>query len=331
MKKVRAVMFVLCILLLLSIAASCMPVEEEKPFVSGLGTTINAYQEYGGWVYYIDYPSCNLYRVKSNGEKKTVIIDEPVHSFVIYENKIFYTNWKFYVYTSDLDGSNDKKLYSINEELLADGTIRAQKMQIVDGWIYALCYGELYKFKTDGSDRTIIKLEAFEDFYIEEDKMYYYSIPLKAKEYPKWQIEEDENNSQPLLQEYAKKVDYDDNWVYYISPDDSYIYKVSLDGREKYQIAQCNATYIKVIGDWIYYEQYTKGKGLYTDIYIIRKDGSENTFIKNDIISFHGIFDNWFLCYGVNEISAIYFGEASETEELTYDIISGWPNTTIYE
>lgn len=108
MKKFSVVMFVLCVLLLLSIAASCTPVEDEKPFVSRLGTTINVYQEHGGWIYYIDYANmANLYRVKSNGEKRTLIIDDPIHSFIIDEDKIYYTNWEYYVYTSNLDGSND--------------------------------------------------------------------------------------------------------------------------------------------------------------------------------------------------------------------------------
>jgi len=336
MKK-RIILLSLTIMLLITLAVSCAPAEAPNAqYVSGLGSTINAYQEYKGWVYYIDYNTFNLYKAKLDGEKRTLIINDPVYSFIIYEDRIFYTNYQYYLYSANIDGSDDRKLYSLNEELLADGTIRAEKMQIVNGWIYTLLYGEMYKFKTDGSEKTVIKYAIFEDFCIEGDKIYHYSRPLndKGARPQLWQMITDGTQDQQLTQESVSAIDYDENWIYYIDAGNDDIYKVSYDGNEKYKIIECNGRYIKVLGDWIFYEQYGEKNGIYKGLnrglYKIKKDGSENTYITDDLISFYGIFDQWFLCYG-NEICAIKFGESSETAQFTYDIISEWPYTTIYD
>lgn len=332
MNKIRFIILILSIMILISMAGSCTPAEDEEPLLSGLGITFNVHQEYGGWIYFIDYnTTANLYRVKSNGEKRTLIIDEPIYSFVIYEDRIFYINNQFYLYSSHLDGSEDKMFYSLNKDHLVNDPVRARKLQIENDWIYILNGLKFYKIKTDGTDRKYILTEkdyantcAFiQDFCIESDNIYYLTRLMRKGEDGRqlWQMNTDGTKEQKLMQEASYAIDYDDTWIYFADNDG--IFKSSFDGNEKHKIADCSASYIKVMGDWIYYRQNI-------DIYKIRTDGTENTFIATNPAEYFSIFDQWFLCYG-NELSAIKLDKPSETEELTYDIISKSPKTTIYD
>lgn len=118
------------------------------------------------------------------------------------------------------------------------------------------------------------------------------------------------------------------NWVYYTDTDDGDIYTVSFYGTEGQRIVERDGgMFLKVIGDWVYYENYGDKPGIYK----VKKDGSESKLITDTKASFFDIWGNWLLCLGPDGISAIRVSESEETDEIIKEIMSDWPSVEFYE
>jgi len=172
------------------------------------------------------------------------------------------------------------------------------------------------------------------DYCIEGDKIYYLRMQNEQETGVQlWRMETDGTQQVKLMQEVACAIDYDENWIYYIDADNYDIYKASTNGSDTQKIIECDGgDFIKVLGEWIYYSEDGQNAGIYR----MKKDGSNNTLIADnsgtdDSKTLYSIFDQWLLSFSLKGISAIKFGNSSKTHNLTYDIISEWPYTEIYE
>lgn len=110
----------------------------------------------GNEVYYIRESAYDskIYKTKLNSGSSTLVIDEDVYKFNIFNNKLYYIDFNEHkLYRSNLDGSN-KTL------ILQD---KVSGINVTDGWVYYSNESDgnkLYKIKTDGTYNTKLNDEA---------------------------------------------------------------------------------------------------------------------------------------------------------------------------
>lgn len=322
MNRIKKIMYFLIITILLFSTISCSNSQADYISNTRLGLIINSFQEYDGWVYYLE--DGNLYRTKPDGNEKTQICNDIIYSFEVYENRIYYINGNdFYGYSIKIDGS-DKKVILTNYE-----ATKISKMDFIDDWIYLIPLGgSLCKIKTDGTGFTRLD-DRIIDINIDREWIYYfYMVPEEVWVYQLWRMHTDGTQKQQLMQTTSHYIDYQCEWIYYVGEETKSIYKVGFDGKEKHKIIECgNGTEIKVIGDWLFYHDPEESPGIYK----IKTDGSEHTKIADETsINFIDIWDNWLICSG-DKISIIRVSDLYDTDEIIMEIISDWPNVKIYE
>jgi len=296
---------------------------------SGLGIN-SMFQKHDGWVYYADYAAGGLWRVRENGEDRVLICDDERIFFEIYEDRIFFITGNEGILCSMRTDGSERKVILDSE----DNEISVFKFEVEDGWLYALThYYKLLKIKTDGSE--LIELDHIADwsmdFCIDGDWIYYCAHPETEHIAITrlYRMQKDGSERQRLMKAISNTIDYADNQIYYIDIEDSNIYAVHFYGAKERKIAECDGGYfLKVIGEWVYFED----RGDKPGIYKVRRDGRQRSLITKNIDAFsYDVWDNWLLCYGLESVCAIKVSETEDTDELIKEIISDWPNVEIYE
>ena len=330
----RIVLLIIAVLLVMTTLGSCTTKEEKK--TSDLGLWANNFVEYEGWVYYSEWDSGDLYKIKPSGEDKTRVGDIKTYYFRIYENRIFC-----------IDAKDGKKgmLYSTNMEgsdiIFLHG---AEKFYIVDGWVYSLMWHMvIYKARLDGTERTVLGLgnEPCNDFYIDGEWIYFSIWKPIDKEwgYVLYKMHMDGTQRTQVMQEVGLTIDYDDEWFYYLdsagidlySMERQSIYKISLNSEKKEKITDCKSPlrgFHKVIGDWLYYEDYDDEDGFYK----VKTDNGERVKIADFSyrISGVGIWGNWMVyqCMDLDNefytkyIQMVRISDSEKTDELIDIIIN---------
>lgn len=321
----RIVILFLTVVLLISFTASCTP-EDDGVKNSGLGLSFSSFQKLDGWIYYVDYATGKLWRVSNNGDERMQICDDPTLYFVVHEDRVFYATGIGILSSIKTDG-NDKEIV-LNS---ANGVIGVRKLDIADGWIYGIDYNSyFYKTKKHGSDEIWLD-KNIHDFCIDGEWIYYTKecSDNEMEGFQLWRMRADGEQKQQLMEEASYLIDYSENCIYYKNMDDGDIYKVPYFETEKQRVIESDGGhFLKVIGEWIYYQNTGDSPGIYK----VKKDGSECTLITNDTKAiFFFVWDNWLMCLGDDSINAIRISESEETDEIIKDILSGWPNTEIYE
>lgn len=141
--------------------------------------------EYDDWIYYIDYLSRNVYRMKLDGTGKTKVYNSETYQFKIENDFIYCLN--------ACDENNDSKLYRIN----LDGTNKTKitdnkykNFDISNGWIYYNGY-QLGKMKLDGSEDMCIRHEGFEGtIWVTGNWIYFRSVNEHDHEILRQKIEQ---------------------------------------------------------------------------------------------------------------------------------------------
>ncbi len=112
-----------------------------------------------------------------------------------------------------------------------------------------------------------------------------------------------------------------DGWFYFCMPGDTRLMKMNTDGSDLQILADEEATYINVIGDWIYYNSLT-------DIVKIRTDGTERTIVDEFSASlFLNVVDDWIYYYVVLDLvtgSGIYKIRIDGEEKTLLSDMSGY-------
>ncbi|SHJ50041.1 protein of unknown function [Dethiosulfatibacter aminovorans DSM 17477] len=192
-----------------------------------------------GWLYYPDPMEELLYKEKTDGSSKTVVIDHYARSINVIEDWIFYSNWSDNrcLYRVKTDGSQGTKIMYTNEE----GKMRSiycNYMTLVDNWIYLI------------------------DLKDVDDKIY--------------RLRPDGSGWEPLIEDSADSFCIDGDWIFYLSASDDCIYRMRLDGTERMKFLDSSediddGDYLATDG-WLYFVH-----GSITDGFKFEKIETEGT------------------------------------------------------
>lgn len=309
---------------------------------SGLGIN-NRYYKQGDWIYFATRSfssySEGLWRVRSDGKEKEKIIDSKVDLFTYYGNQILYIthsdNNDWILHTVDTEGNNDKILYQSN-----DDSSLITKMDATYGGCYALdINNRLYFIELDSGEVSEFSDEV-SDFCIDGGWIYYIkrNPDNDEKLFQLWRTDIGGTQNDQLMSSFECAVDYSDNKIYYINEENGYIYSVGFSGEKEQKIIESDGGhYIKIIGDWIFYENQGSNSGIYK----VKKNGRDNQRvsdfearvthkhnIEDPLLSMRAvsILDNWFWYYDISDTSTslckmIRIGETHKTDYVIEDIL----------
>ena len=234
----------------------------------------------GKYIYYLNVDNYNIMRMKTDGtDKETVIEDVDPQKFVIENDWIYYfDDGNFYKIKTN---GKDKKILSQKS---------IESYEIVGNWIYYSYKNEgkyiLAKMKTDGSDITKIDEDAAKNFFVNDNKIYYFKENFDFDNYnfayEMYSIKTNGKDKEKIT-ELSEEVDVDTinfakKYVYFVKSSDGdtvEIYRIKLNGKEETKITDVNGytTNINIFDDWIYYPGLNDSGD--TVMYRIRTNGKD--------------------------------------------------------
>lgn len=160
------------------------------------------------------------------------------------------------------------------------------------GWIYYVYEGNLYKRKTDWTERTKISDDKFYSIYIFDGWIYYTDSVNVSNLY---KMKTDGSGQVKISDDNIRSFVISGDWIFYttkksiseinelkkdskdFSEIDGVLFKIKTDGSEKMKLADADFEFgaPKVLGDWIYYSD----SG---NLLKIRTDGTEQTIVAGD-------------------------------------------------
>lgn len=197
------------------------------------------------WIYYFE--GTNLFKIKTNGKKRTQLFSKAIENYQIVGNQIYYSyenDGKQIIAKMNLDGSNIIKL---DEEAGKEFFVKGNKIYYInenydmDNYEYKY---ELYMLKTNGKDKEkICDIEGSVDTYtvnFTEDAIYYaksakndkmaiYKMKLNGKDETKI-IE---------VNTYSNLVNIIDKYMYYINQNEDgnvQTYRININGEDNQAI-----------------------------------------------------------------------------------------------
>lgn len=167
-----------------------------------------------------------------------------------------------------------------------------------DGWIYYVNDADgyaIYKIRTDGSDKTKLNSDNSRYINVAGEWIYYvsydgqgiakpdsvYPMPLSGipdldQSYNLYRICIDGTGRERLNDDNTRFVKVIEDWIYYNNQSDNgSLYRIRTDGSERTKLNSGESLYINLDGGWIYYMKWGEG----CDIYRIRPDGSDETLV----------------------------------------------------
>lgn len=242
------------------------------------------------WVYY-DNPDDGwaLYKVRKNGEDKTLID----------EDEAFYINvagdWIYYV-----DDSSNSSLYKIR----TDGTEKERLLRVgcysvtvYKDWIYYITEddGYIYRIRTDGTENTLIEGgHQCYDLNIYGDRLYYAATSDDYVRCGIYSANADGDEKLRLINGYCYYVNVADGWIYYQNDSEyGYIYKIRTDGTEETRLNEEDSYDLNVYDGWIYYTLYNAETDTTEGMCRIKTDGTGRTFMNSEDCYDLNIADGW--------------------------------------
>lgn len=225
-----------------------------------------------GWVYYlIDYEGNKLYKVRTSGDDKSLVIDGSIDSFNIYDNKIYYID------------KNDRKLYRANLDGSSRSVIISDKVldiNITGGFIYYVNGSEgssLYRTRVDGTGKVkITNSIVTPTINVAGNELVYIAAEGRFATIRK---NVDDSNSVLISDDASYLSKVDDGWIYYINlSDNNRIYKVNSDGTERISLGQYTTKDMDIEGGYIYYSNDRDAGRLYR----VKTDGTGNFKVCDD-------------------------------------------------
>ena len=192
-------------------------------------------------------------------------------------------DWLFY--SNYNDGGKLYKFNMNNHEHIKVNNDQSSDISIVGDWIYYLSGNNIYRIKSDGSERTLLQ-ERGHEFLIANGWIYYisnYDIHKFRTDGTGHQKITDSASDGPA----AHSILIADGWLYYMEGyqhadgwHTTSINKVSLDGDEILEVVNLKGfpRDFYIVNDWIYYIDVDWGND--TTIYKAKTDGSQYTEVK---------------------------------------------------
>ena len=246
----------------------------------------------GDWIYYNcgdrNDGSGSIGRVKTDGSNIQTLCSATTYTRNGEFNVI--GDWIYYIYYSTgdnqikkmkTDGSAQEKLYSI-------GNGNIYTLNVTGDWIYFSYYTGNYpyytyigKVKTDGSDKiaqTVAENIASLAFNVVGDWIYYSSYSPKDNIDTLSKVKTDGTSHLNITSgdingsKFGCGFNVVGDDIYYCTADG--LYKIKTDGSGEQKVASGNFGFINIVGDWIYYLEYTHSNG--DVLYKINIDGTGN-------------------------------------------------------
>lgn len=353
MKAKHIILYSLIIILLIPIAFSCVP--KDDVLTSDLGVARSNLVNSDGWAYYRN--AAGVYKIRPDGTDKTLVLDIPPLLWQVYEDRIYYIPFEnidgiympheaygmylsleeedddiyYSIYSCSTDGSDNE---FICETPLTVPSGTRMRMNVAYGWIYLglerdgkVGNYDLYRINVDGTGMTMVNPaeEYFFDYSIDDDGWIYY---LTAGEFEDekglqlWRMHHDGKIKQQVMQDIGWVIDYSKSEIFYTEVDDDYvgnIYAISFFGSDKRKVVECEAlfSFLKVIGDWVYYIDTGENPGVYK----VKTDGSERTRISilSGLEYTHlVVIDNWLTYLSIDReyLEMIRISDMYETDDL---------------
>ena len=224
----------------------------------------------GDWIYYINsgLDGC-IYKIRTDGKERTKINDEP-SDYVNVDG-----DWIYYSSTSAEEDGSLCRIRTDGTERQVLFSLECDDINVANGWVYFvdvtatdmdLQSGD----SKDGIDESVFE-DKFNDYdfdpdYVLENKLYKVRTDGAVGTWTNIGICD------------LVYLNVADGWIYYVNlADKSTIYKMRVDGEKVEKLNDHNSSHINVVGDWIYYIQWT-GEDIGIR-YKMRLDGSEQTLV----------------------------------------------------
>lgn len=202
----------------------------------------------GEWIYFISFNS--VYRIKADGKDRQRLLSAPFSRRldVIKKHGI----WLYFV--------QGNKIYRSQAEagapklLLMDENVNPN-YNITEDFIYYTIENTdgIYRVRIDGSNKQKIISENCIDFCIDGDWIFYISNDTFI-----YKIRTNGTGKQLIINESSRNLNFCDGWIYYTYNNNKEIIKIRADGTNRQKIiAQKNpCCSINIVGNWIYYSEY---------------------------------------------------------------------------
>ena len=248
----------------------------DELLATGSCTTILPHKD---WIYYIESGSKekSLYRIKSNGQDKKVLVKESVCGINIFEDTLYYViSENGMLYFSALDGSGAKLLMKE----------RASGIHIAGGWLYFANIGEFnrpYRIRLDGTGLE----KAYRPNLVKSD--------LKGDGFAQGIGSHNAN----INSRFVRSTD----WIYFSL--DSYqgeIRKMLRNGNSHNTVAKVPGSGLNLVGHWLYFID----SSLYDSLARVRVDGKSYETILDVTASELLVKDQWMYFINASDEERIY-------------------------
>ncbi|GAA0182121.1 hypothetical protein SH2C18_45540 [Clostridium sediminicola] len=265
----------------------------------------NFFTKVGDWIYYNDAAEKALYKIRTNGNDKTKLIDASIRSMAIKDDYIYFVDDNFdkdNVFRIKKDGTSynkfSTKITTINS---------CDNINIYNNYIYFKNHFSVQKLSSDKKEgyNLIVQPSLPRHIYIWNNMMYYpnardndYIYVMNLDTEDKYKINEtssyclnkynnyiyfsnrEDNNSiyrtmiggktEKICDDTTYTFNISGEWIYYNNvSDERKLYRVRVDGTNKQKLSDDSAFGISIVGNWIYY--YTSGT---REVYVLKNDGS---------------------------------------------------------
>ncbi|HYF75000.1 MAG TPA: DUF5050 domain-containing protein [Candidatus Nitrosocosmicus sp.] len=272
----------------------------------------------GDWIYFSDFHTGNLCKIKLDGTGITRLNSESGASYIhLIDDTVFFSE-TYGFRRVKTDGTQRQSMQEfliktpedISAELL-NGTVNTMgnsNMNLMnDGFITRQGEWEffqegslIYRQKADGSQKTIIKyLYNIKNLNVVGNMIYYM---VDGKMYRMLNNGSDETR---LGEDPARYMFVVGEWVYYVHDTEDKLYRMKTDGSGKALLCTEKVEDINIICDWIYFNNDESSK---RGLYKMKLDGTEksrisNLFFRKMIITDSGIY---YLSDNSNDYNTIY-------------------------
>jgi len=250
-----------------------------------------------GWLYYVNASGLN--RIHPDDSDQSLVTSDASEDFLIIDDSLYFVNINdgHALYTSELNGSNPKKLVDQPVKALNSDEHRLFFISESDGLVY--------RVNLDGSQLTLLSSVkastllvcgewlCFEEKY-NDSKNYQISLKdwsqkeLFVLEKPIPETSANETKFDAGLSGNSQLVITDDGWVYF-DVEGLGLYKQKTDGTSTTKLADFNVGTMMIIGDYLYY---TNTDYLWY-LFRMKKDGTEIRLISAQSQWGFGARDQW--------------------------------------
>ncbi len=259
----------------------------------------------------IDDPSkYALYKSNLDGTNEVKIYSGETGQLNMLHGWIYFINYddNSKIYKMDINGDNIQKL-SDDQELY--------NMSVIDDWIYysSYSYAGIFKMKTDGSGKVELCHFTTADLIVDDDWLCF--SDYNTYEFYKMRVDGSDLTQVDIgpTEESNHCVVYviDQDWIFYATmnstTNECAFFKIQKDGSQKTKLSDHDLRYINTDGEWLYYSDYSMGKNLFK----MKLDGSEITKLVDREVKSISVLGDWL------RYTADHFEGEHETDQVKKD------------